>query len=153
MLSGVRTPVGRYMGALKDVPAFDLGALVLSEAVKRAGVDPGQVDEVILGPLGHRLCDGRGGGQERAHRRGLSRGQPPADRLSRRRGRGRSQSRGRGAPRFPEIRPRAAILRAPGLHLPALSARARSQMEDALFSCPKTMRWPSAVVTTISRIP
>jgi acetyl-CoA C-acetyltransferase len=37
------------MGALKDVPAFDLGALVLSEAVKRAGVDPGQVDEVILG--------------------------------------------------------------------------------------------------------
>jgi acetyl-CoA C-acetyltransferase len=45
ILSGVRTPVGRYMGALKDVPAFDLGALVLSEAVKRAGVDPGQVDE------------------------------------------------------------------------------------------------------------
>jgi acetyl-CoA C-acetyltransferase len=37
------------MGALKEVPAFDLGALVLSEAVKRAGVDPGQVDEVILG--------------------------------------------------------------------------------------------------------
>jgi acetyl-CoA C-acetyltransferase len=37
------------MGALKEVPAFDLGALVLKEAVKRAGVDPGQVDEVILG--------------------------------------------------------------------------------------------------------
>lgn len=49
MMSGVRTPVGRYMGALKEVPAYDLGALVLKEAVKRAGVDPTQVDEVILG--------------------------------------------------------------------------------------------------------
>ncbi len=37
------------MGALKDVPAYDLGALVLNEAVKRAGLDPGRVDEVILG--------------------------------------------------------------------------------------------------------
>jgi len=49
MISGVRTPVGRYMGALKEVPAYDLGALVLNEAVKRAGLDPVQVDEVILG--------------------------------------------------------------------------------------------------------
>jgi acetyl-CoA C-acetyltransferase len=37
------------MGTLKDVPAYDLGALVLNEAVKRAKVDPSQVDEVILG--------------------------------------------------------------------------------------------------------
>ena len=49
IIGGVRTPVGRYMGALKDVAAFDLGALVLNEAVKRAGVDPVQVDEVVLG--------------------------------------------------------------------------------------------------------
>jgi acetyl-CoA C-acetyltransferase len=49
IIGGVRTPVGRYMGALKEVAAFDLGALVLNEVVKRAGVDPGQVDEVILG--------------------------------------------------------------------------------------------------------
>jgi acetyl-CoA C-acetyltransferase len=49
ILSGVRTPVGRYMGALKEVPAYDLGALVLNEVVRRAGVDPAQVDEVILG--------------------------------------------------------------------------------------------------------
>jgi acetyl-CoA C-acetyltransferase len=49
IMSGVRTPVGRYMGALKEVAAYDLGALVLNEAVKRAGVDPSQVDEVILG--------------------------------------------------------------------------------------------------------
>jgi acetyl-CoA C-acetyltransferase len=37
------------MGVLKEVAAYDLGALVLNEAVKRAGVDPSQVDEVILG--------------------------------------------------------------------------------------------------------
>jgi len=37
------------MGALKEVAAYDLGALVLNEAVKRARVDPGKVDEVILG--------------------------------------------------------------------------------------------------------
>jgi len=49
IVSGVRTPVGRYMGALKEVAAYDLGALVLNEAVKRAGVDPAQTDEVILG--------------------------------------------------------------------------------------------------------
>ena len=49
IISAVRTPVGRYMGVLKDVPAYDLGALVLNEAVKRVKVDPGRVDEVILG--------------------------------------------------------------------------------------------------------
>lgn len=37
------------MGALKDVPAYDLGALVLNEAVKRVKLDPHQIDEVILG--------------------------------------------------------------------------------------------------------
>ena len=45
----VRTPVGRYMGALKDVPAMDLAARVMNGAVERAGILPNQVDEVILG--------------------------------------------------------------------------------------------------------
>jgi acetyl-CoA C-acetyltransferase len=49
IISAVRTPIGRYMGMLKEIPAYDLGALVLNEAVKRAGLNPGQVDEVILG--------------------------------------------------------------------------------------------------------
>ncbi len=49
IISAVRTPVGRYMGALKEVPAYELGALVLNEAIKKAQVDPGLVDEVILG--------------------------------------------------------------------------------------------------------
>ncbi len=47
--SGVRTPVGRYMGGLRSVAAYDLGALVLNEAVRRAGIEPAQVDEVIMG--------------------------------------------------------------------------------------------------------
>lgn len=49
IIGAVRTPVGRYMGALKEVPAYDLGALVLNEVVKRSRVDPTYVDEVILG--------------------------------------------------------------------------------------------------------
>ncbi len=47
--SGVRTPVGRYMGGLKTVEAYDLGAIVLNEAIKRAGIEASQVDEVIMG--------------------------------------------------------------------------------------------------------
>lgn len=49
IISAVRTPVGRYMGALRDVEAYDLASLVLNEAVKRAGLQPEQVDEVIMG--------------------------------------------------------------------------------------------------------
>ena len=49
IVSGVRTPVGRYMGALKTVEAYDLAALVLNEAVKKVGIAPDQVDEVIMG--------------------------------------------------------------------------------------------------------
>lgn len=49
IIGAVRTPVGRYMGALKEVPAYDLAVLVLNEVVKRAGISPEEVDEVILG--------------------------------------------------------------------------------------------------------
>ncbi len=49
IISAVRTPVGRYMGALKTVEAYDLAALVLNEAIKRVPVDAAQVDEVIMG--------------------------------------------------------------------------------------------------------
>jgi acetyl-CoA C-acetyltransferase len=49
IISAVRTPVGKYMGALKTVEAYDLAALVLNEAIKQAKVDLDQVDEVILG--------------------------------------------------------------------------------------------------------
>ena len=49
LVGGVRTPVGRYGGALAGVRADDLAALVVGEAVRRAGVDPEDVDEVVLG--------------------------------------------------------------------------------------------------------
>ncbi len=49
IISAVRTPVGRYMGALREVEAFDLASLVLNEAVKRANLQPEQVDEAIMG--------------------------------------------------------------------------------------------------------
>ncbi|MFH1117407.1 MAG: acetyl-CoA C-acyltransferase [Pseudomonadota bacterium] len=47
--AAVRTPVGRYMGSLKEVPAYDLAALVLDEAVKRAGIPPSMADQVVMG--------------------------------------------------------------------------------------------------------
>lgn len=49
LVGGARTPVGRYGGALSGVRPDDLAALVLNEAVCRAGVDPAAIDEVILG--------------------------------------------------------------------------------------------------------
>ena len=49
IISAVRTPVGRYMGALRDVEAYDLASLVLNEALRRANIQPDQVDEVIMG--------------------------------------------------------------------------------------------------------
>ncbi len=49
VVSAVRTPVGRYLGALRDVEAYDLAALVLEEAVQRAGLSPDDVDEVVMG--------------------------------------------------------------------------------------------------------
>jgi 3-oxoadipyl-CoA thiolase len=49
LIGGARTPVGRYGGALSAVRPDDLAALVVKEAVHRAGVDPDAVDEVIFG--------------------------------------------------------------------------------------------------------
>ncbi len=49
LVGGVRTPVGRYGGALSSVRPDDLAALVLKESAFRAGIDPSSIDEVILG--------------------------------------------------------------------------------------------------------
>ncbi|GAB3518097.1 thiolase family protein [Arthrobacter monumenti] len=49
LVGGVRTPVGRYGGALSSVRPDDLAGMVIKEAVGRAGIDPEVVDEVILG--------------------------------------------------------------------------------------------------------
>ncbi|MDH5385997.1 MAG: acetyl-CoA C-acyltransferase, partial [Candidatus Aminicenantes bacterium] len=49
ILSAVRTPVGRFGGSLKDTSAVSLGVVASQEALKRAGIAPDQVDEVIFG--------------------------------------------------------------------------------------------------------
>ena len=49
ILSGCRTPVGKFQGSLSDFSAPQLGAIVVREAVKRAGIDPQQIDECIMG--------------------------------------------------------------------------------------------------------
>ncbi|WBU64354.1 acetyl-CoA C-acetyltransferase [Paracoccus aerodenitrificans] len=51
IVSAARTPVGSFMGAFANVPAHDLGAAVLAEVVKRAGVDPAEVSETIMGQV------------------------------------------------------------------------------------------------------
>jgi acetyl-CoA C-acetyltransferase len=49
ILSAVRTPTGKFLGVFKDFTAPQLGALVVREAVARAGIDPASVDECIMG--------------------------------------------------------------------------------------------------------
>jgi len=49
IVGAVRTPVGRYMGTLKSVEAYDLAAIVLNAVVQKTNLDPQQVDEVIMG--------------------------------------------------------------------------------------------------------
>src|SRR5436305_13145292 len=49
ILSAVRTPIGRYAGTLKDVRPDDMAALVIAEAVRRANIDDGIIEDVILG--------------------------------------------------------------------------------------------------------
>jgi acetyl-CoA C-acetyltransferase len=49
IVSAVRTPTGKFLGALKDLTAPQLGALVVAESVRRAGIDPAIVDECIMG--------------------------------------------------------------------------------------------------------
>jgi len=49
IISGVRTPIGKFQGSLSELSATKLGAIVVQEAVKRAKVDPAKVDECIMG--------------------------------------------------------------------------------------------------------
>jgi len=49
IVSAVRTPIGAFNGGLASFSAVELGAMTIAEAVKRAQLQPGQVDEVIFG--------------------------------------------------------------------------------------------------------
>ncbi len=57
--SACRTPIGDLLGALKDIHPRELGRIAGSDAVKRAGIAPGQVDELVCG----KCYSGRGGGK------------------------------------------------------------------------------------------
>jgi acetyl-CoA C-acetyltransferase len=73
IISAVRTPVGKFLGSLKSFSATDLGAFVVRESVKRAGVKPEEIDEVIMG------CVIQAGlGQNPARQAALHGGLPPA---------------------------------------------------------------------------
>ncbi|WP_373100983.1 MULTISPECIES: thiolase family protein [Pasteurellaceae] len=56
IVSAVRTPVGKARGALASVPAWELGRLTVQEAVKRSGVEPKEIDEIIFGNLLNTDC-------------------------------------------------------------------------------------------------
>jgi len=72
IISAVRTPTGKFQGALKGFTAPELGAIAIKEAVKRAGVDPAKIDEVIMG------CVVQAGiGQAPARQAALKAGLPP----------------------------------------------------------------------------
>src|SRR5271155_2089359 len=49
ILSAVRTPIGKFMGGLSPLSATELGAKVVAESVRRASIEPRQVDEIIMG--------------------------------------------------------------------------------------------------------
>ena len=52
IVSAARTPVGNFGGSLKDISAIELGAMVVKEAVRRAGIPTNLIDEVIVGQVG-----------------------------------------------------------------------------------------------------
>ncbi len=72
IVSAVRTPIGEIGGALSNLRAQDLGAVAIAEAVKRAGVDPKLIDEVIMGQVVQ-----AGAGQSPARQAALLAGLPP----------------------------------------------------------------------------
>jgi acetyl-CoA C-acetyltransferase len=73
IVSAVRTPIGRYLGGLSSFTAPQLGAMVIREAVSRAGVDPASVEEVIMG----QVVQG-GSGQAPARQALIHAGLPPS---------------------------------------------------------------------------
>ena len=73
ILSACRTPIGSFGGSLRDLSAVDLGAIVVREALRRAGVAPGEVGDVILGCVLQ-----AGAGMNVARQAALRAGVPPS---------------------------------------------------------------------------
>jgi acetyl-CoA C-acetyltransferase len=62
LIGAVRTPIGKFGGSLVDIPVAQLGSIVIADAIKRAGIIPEDVDEVIMGNV---LQSGMGQGTAR----------------------------------------------------------------------------------------
>ena len=73
LVAGMRTAIGRFGGSLKDVDAVDLGAACIKAALEQTAVDPGEVDEVVMGQVGQVGPDAYN-----ARRCALGAGLPPA---------------------------------------------------------------------------
>jgi acetyl-CoA C-acetyltransferase len=71
ILSAVRTPIGKFQGTLASLPATQLGAIAVKAAVERAGIDPEEIDEVIMGNVVQ-----AGEGQAPARQAGIHAGIP-----------------------------------------------------------------------------
>lgn len=71
ILSAVRTPIGKFQGALSGLPATKLGAIAVKAAVERAGIDPNDIEEVIMGNVVQ-----AGEGQAPARQAGIGGGVP-----------------------------------------------------------------------------
>ena len=53
MVSACRTPIGDFLGSLKSVRANELSRITAAEAIKRAGIEPGMIDELVMGMCLH----------------------------------------------------------------------------------------------------
>lgn len=73
LLAGARTPIGKFLGAFRDMPTPELGAIAIKAAMERAGVSPDAVDEVIMGNV-----VSAGLGQAPARQAALKAGLPPS---------------------------------------------------------------------------
>ena len=73
VLGGCRTPIGKFLGGLAGLPAPRLGAVAIAEALRRTGIAPDRIDEVIMGEI---LTAGVG--QAPARQAALAAGLPPA---------------------------------------------------------------------------
>lgn len=71
ILSAARTPIGKFQGSLASLPATQLGAIAVKAAVERAGIDPGEIEEVIMGNVVQ-----AGEGQAPARQAGIHGGVP-----------------------------------------------------------------------------
>src|SRR5260221_10779931 len=71
IISGARTPMGRYCGKLKDFTAMELAAVASKEAIRRAGVDAGEFDHAVFGNAQQTCGDSLYGARHVAVKAGL----------------------------------------------------------------------------------